>query len=310
MRLFLKYWFLAISVLFSGFITAQPAEYKLTADEYVEKYKEDAVKEMLLHGVPASITLAQGMLESGNGNSALAVYANNHFGIKCHAEWTGATFIQDDDATNECFRKYNSVLESYGDHSLFLKTRPRYSFLFDLQITDYKGWANGLKSAGYATDPNYAYRLIEIIEKHNLNDLDKMTMVPVEKKDNGKKVKNVPRVTSKTHLTVKLNNGRKYVIAREGDTYSKIAGEFDLGTNLIYKYNDRGLDDALKKGEIVYIQPKKKKSEKQKVHIVKSGETLHGISQKYGIKLKYLYKWNGFDANSSVKPGDSVKLRK
>lgn len=293
-----------------GALLAQPAEYKLTAEEYVSKYKEDAVKEMLLHGVPASITLAQGMLESGNGNSALAVYANNHFGIKCHAEWTGATYIQDDDASNECFRKYNSVLESFSDHSLFLKTRPRYAFLFDLQVSDYKGWANGLKTAGYATDPSYANRLIELIERHNLNELDKMTMVPVVKKENGKKAKDAPKVTSKTTLTVKLNNGRKYVIAREGDSYSRIAGEFDISVNMVYKFNDRGIDDVLKKGEMVYIQPKKKKAEKEKLHIVKGGETMHSISQKYGIKLKYLYKWNNFEPNREVKAGEKIKLRK
>lgn len=303
-------WFLGISLIEAGIVTAQPAEYKLTAEEYVVKYKEDAVKEMHLHGVPASITLAQGMLESGNGNSALAVYANNHFGIKCHAEWTGATYIQDDDASNECFRKYNTVLESYSDHSLFLKTRTRYAFLFDLQITDYKGWANGLRSAGYATDPGYATRLIEIIERHELNELDKMTMLPVVKKDNGKKVKDAPRVTSKSNLNVKLNNGRKYVIAREGDSFSRIAGEFDISVNLVYKYNDRGIDDILKKGEMVYIQPKKKRAEKEKIHVVKGGDTMHSISQKYGIKLKYLYRWNGFESNREVKTGEKIKLRR
>ncbi len=289
---------------------SQPAEYKLTPEEYVEKYKEDAVKEMLLHGVPASITLAQGMLESGNGNSALAVYANNHFGIKCHAEWTGATFIQDDDASNECFRKYNNALESFSDHSLFLKTRDRYAALFELQITDYKGWANGLRAAGYATDPGYGARLIDLIERHNLNELDKMSMVPTVKKEDTKKVKDTPKVTSKSHLVIKLNNGRKYVIAREGDSYSKIAGEFDISVNLLYKYNDQGIDDVLKKGDWVYIQPKKKSAEKAKVHEVKGGETMHFISQKYGIKLKYLYKWNNFEPNTAVKTGQKIKLRK
>lgn len=304
-----KPWLLVVSILGSALAFGQPAEYKLAPEEYVEKYKEDAVKEMLLHGVPASITLAQGMLESGNGNSALAVYANNHFGIKCHAEWTGATFIQDDDASNECFRKYNSVLESYSDHSQFLRTRDRYSFLFDLKVTDYKAWAKGLKSAGYATDPNYASRLIELIERYNLNALDQMTMVPVVKKEDTKKVKDAPKVTSKSNLVVKLNNGRKYVVAREGDSYSKIAGEYDISAGLLYKYNDQDLDEELKKGDLVYIQPKKKKSE-QKVHLVKNGESLHFISQKYGIKLKYLCKWNSFESNTAVKTGQKIKLRK
>ena len=289
---------------------AQPAEYKLTPEEYVEKYKEDAVKEMLLHGVPASITLAQGMLESGNGNSALAVYANNHFGIKCHAEWTGSTYIQDDDESNECFRKYNSALESYSDHSLFLKSRERYDFLFDLQVSDYKGWAQGLKASGYATDPFYANRLIEIIERHNLNDLDKMSMVPMSKKDDSKKISHSPKVGSKTSLSVKLNNERKFVIAREGDTYVKIAKELELSVKSLYKYNDRGMDDVLKKGDIVYIQPKKKRAQSEKVHVSRTGDTMHSISQKYCIRLKFLYKWNKMEPGTVIKPGQKIKLRK
>ncbi len=289
---------------------AQPAEYKLTPEEYVEKYKEDAVKEMLLHGVPASITLAQGMLESGNGNSALAVYANNHFGIKCHAEWTGSTYIQDDDESNECFRKYNSVLESYSDHSAFLISRERYDFLFDLQVSDYKGWAQGLKAAGYATDPFYANRLIEIIERHSLNELDKMSMVPVSKKDDPKKISHSPKVSSKSSLSVKLNNERKFVIAREGDTYVKIAKEMELSAKSLYKYNDRGMDDVLRKGDIVYIQPKKKRAQSEKVHVSKTGETMHSISQKYAIRLKFLYKWNKMEPGTVIKPGQKIKLRK
>ena len=310
MNIQLKAWLLTISLLGINLLFAQPAEYKLTPEEYVEKYKEDAVQEMLSHGVPASITLAQGMLESGNGNSALASYANNHFGIKCHGEWTGETYVMDDDENNECFRKYNSVLESYDDHSQFLKSRDRYAFLFDLQITDYKGWANGLKTAGYATDPAYAARLIELIERHQLHELDKMTMVPVVKKEDGKKVKDAPRLSSKKHLVVKLSNGRKYVVAREGESYSKIAGEFDISVNLLYKFNDRGIDDVLKKGDWVYIQPKKRSAAKEKFHVVKYGESMHSISQKYGIKLKFLYKWNNFEPNTGVKTGQKIKLKK
>lgn len=158
------YWLFLIAycLLPIAYCSAQPAEYKMTRPEYVEKYKDIAIKEMLENGIPASITLAQGLLESDAGNSALAMYANNHFGIKCHKDWKGDTYIQDDDAKDECFRKYQAAEESFDDHSEFLKTRGRYAFLFELRKTDYKGWADGLKEAGYATDPGYAGRLIKL----------------------------------------------------------------------------------------------------------------------------------------------------
>jgi flagellum-specific peptidoglycan hydrolase FlgJ len=143
---------------------------KMTPTEYISEYKEDAIKEMYLHKVPACITLAQGMLESGNGNSSLCRNANNHFGIKCHKGWSGKTFMMDDDTANECFRKYECALDSYSDHSQFLFSRSRYSKLFELPLTDYKGWCYGLKSAGYATDPKYPERLIELIEKYKLHE--------------------------------------------------------------------------------------------------------------------------------------------
>ena len=153
---------------------AQPAERRITREEYIEMYKDDAIREMLKSGVPASITLAQGILESGNGNSPLAVYAKNHFGVKCHKGWTGESMRLDDDEKNECFRKYETVYESFKDHSDFLVTRSRYAFLFDLKITDYKGWAKGLKKAGYATNPNYPSLLIDLIEKYELYNYDKV----------------------------------------------------------------------------------------------------------------------------------------
>ena len=158
----------------TAILRAQPAEKKNTPADYIAAYKDDAIREMQLFRVPASITLAQGMLESDNGNSALAVYANNHFGIKCHKEWTGDTYTQDDDTKDECFRKYTSAYDSYVDHSEFLKTRPRYSGLFELKITDYKGWANGLKAAGYATHGTYAEDLIAVIEQNKLYEFDRI----------------------------------------------------------------------------------------------------------------------------------------
>src|ERR1700752_4322875 len=166
------------ALLISGKVMAGPPKKEFSPGDYINIFYEDAVKEMIENGVPASITLAQGMLESGYGNSPLAVYANNHFGLKCHKEWEGATFNMDDDEKDECFRKYDDVMESYFDHSLFLKTRPRYSFLFNLSLTDYNGWARGLKDAGYATHPNYATDLIDIIIKYRLYELDRNGFIP------------------------------------------------------------------------------------------------------------------------------------
>jgi flagellum-specific peptidoglycan hydrolase FlgJ len=164
--------FLSIVLISKAY--AQPSGFAHSRMDYIEMYKEQAIREMLLNGIPASITLAQGMLESGNGNSPLATYANNHFGIKCHKDWNGFSFTLDDDASNECFRKYASVTDSYSDHSRFIRTRRWYAPLFQLKITDYKGWAYGLKKAGYATHPRYAEMLIEIIEENNLNEYDKL----------------------------------------------------------------------------------------------------------------------------------------
>lgn len=289
-------------------LLAQPSERKYTCADYVEKYKEDAVREMQMFHVPASITLAQGMLESDNGNSALAVYANNHFGIKCHKEWLGETYKQDDDDTNECFRKYPSVYDSYVDHSQFLKTRKRYAGLFELKITDYKGWAKGLKAAGYATDPKYADRLIEIIERYKLNQYDTEEGLPVfassPKTETGQTV-----VTTVSRRDVFLNNNVKYVVVKPGDSFMKIAKELDMGVWQLYKYNELGKGAKLTAGQMLYIQPKRNKAQEE-THTVKPGETMYAISQRYGVKVKQLYKLNGMSPGSQPKTGDVIKLRK
>ena len=208
-----RYIFLFFFIALSFLAIAQPAEYKLSPKEYIDRYKDDAIKEMLMHGVPASITLSQGMLESANGNSPLAVYANNHFGIKCHKGWTGLTFIQDDDAKNECFRKYASALESFSDHSAFLSGRSRYAFLFDLKKTDYRGWAKGLKKAGYATNPRYPELLIRLIERHNLSQYDKVKTMPSLKPEPEVLV-DKPRIKGRK---IMIHYRVKYVIVKEGD---------------------------------------------------------------------------------------------
>lgn len=285
------------------------------AQLYVQNFKEDAIKEMLLYNIPASIILAQGMLESGNGTSDLAVLANNHFGIKCHDEWKGPTFIKNDDTEDECFRKYPTVLDSYTDHSLFLKSRARYSQLFELNHTDYRAWAKGLKEAGYATDPEYTKRLLDLIETHELfkydladqsskkakSDLTKKQS-KITKNETTKKVYSAPPAPAaeketivtiekvKTHEILRLGIV-KYIIVRPSDTFENIAAETDKDLWQLYKFNDLSQYDKLVPGQKLYLQPKLRKA-KEHYHIVKMGETMKSISQFYGIKLRLLYKKN------------------
>lgn len=288
-------------------LQAQPAERRITRSEYIEKFKDVAIKEMHHSGVPASITLAQGILESGDGNSPLAMYAKNHFGIKCHAGWKGETFTMDDDAKNECFRKYNDVYESFKDHSEFLSSRSRYSSLFDLKITNYKGWANGLKKAGYATNPKYAQLLIDLIENHQLYKYDHYAKVPPRKANKTKTSENL--ASTKIRRLVKLHNNIKYVVVKEGDDVGSIANEFDMNTWQINKYNDLNKTDPIHSGDIIYLQPKRNKS-KSAFHVVKQGETMRSISQLYGVKLKKLYKKNHLVVGSQPRVGEKLFLKK
>jgi len=262
-------------------------------------------------GVPASITLAQGMLESDYGNSPLAKYANNHFGIKCHKGWEGPTFIQDDDERNECFRKYYQAYDSYKDHSEFLRTRDRYASLFELKTTDYKGWAKGLKQTGYATNPKYADLLIRIIEENELNKYDEVVKlkdtelaVTVDKVD---MKQDVPEVLSIRSVKVSSNN-IKYVIAAKGDSPASIAKKNEMGVWQILKYNDLDKSDPVMEGDIIYLQPKRNYASAD-LHIVKSGETLHSISQEQGVKIKRLLKMNDLSPNYTPKAGEKLKLR-
>ncbi len=285
-------------------LSAQPAEHKMTSIQYVESYKDEAIKEMLMYNIPASITLAQGMLESGNGNSDLAVYANNHFGIKCHKGWEGPTFTKDDDAKDECFRKYSSVLDSYTDHSNFLKTRSRYSGLFELKRTDYKGWAKGLKETGYATDPKYTQRLLEIIDTYKLYQYDKVDELP-----------NITVSADKPHHPETMETREilrfrfiKYIIVKPGDSFYKIAVDTDKDLWQLYKFNDLEPDAKLIAGQKLYLQPKRNKA-KEPFHTVKKGETMKSISQLHGIKLKKLYKKNNMKPSEEPKVGDQLYMR-
>ncbi len=298
----------ALSILsFTFFITsvfAQPAEQKMTPTQYIDNFKDEAIKEMLMYNIPASITLAQGMLESGNGNSDLAVYANNHFGIKCHQEWNGPTFIKDDDAKDECFRKYSSVLDSYTDHSNFLKSRTRYAELFELQRTDYKGWAKGLKTTGYATDPKYTQRILELIDTYKLYQYDQIDGLPkisITANKTPHPATLEPREILRFHFI-------KYVIVKPGDTFYKIAVDTDKDLWQLYKFNDLEADSKLIVGQKLYLQPKRNRA-KEPFHKVKKGETMKSISQLHGIKLKKLYKKNNLKVGEEPKVGDILNLR-
>jgi len=279
---------------------------------YIETYAELAIKEMQKHGIPASITLAQGLLESNNGTSELTLTANNHFGIKCHTTWTGRRFYYDDDDLNECFRAYRNAKESYEDHSVFLMTRPRYEFLFDLDTKDYKAWARGLKIAGYATNPNYANMLIKIIEDNELQRLDKKISAAQAKRgriDIASKKVEWPTQTLAAQISVR--NRIKFVVAGPDDSVEKLTKEYDKLRWEIRKYNELPRKSQLTEGQIVYLQPKRKHAARGfDFHYVTPGESMYSISQQYGIKVKYLYKLNGLPPGAPVEPGDQIWLRK
>jgi LysM repeat protein len=290
-----------------------------TISDYISQYKDIAMAEMRAHGIPASIKLGQGILESGFGNSLLAVHANNHFGIKCHG-WPGRTFYKDDDKAQECFRAYDDPVQSFYDHSQFLTSRPRYASLFNLDLTDYKGWARGLRQAGYATNPQYPDLLIRVIEQNKLYEFDQMVVNGRFVATNtvpsiGPVVVNTPSQANSEGLTamgarreVELNNSIKYVIARQGDTPESLAKELGLWKWEIQRYNDLGREDKLKPGQIVYLQPKRRNA-RQGWHVVGEGESLYDISQQHGVKLSMLLKRNSLQPGVSIEPGTRLKLK-
>lgn len=280
---------------------------ELTATQrYIKKYREMAMEEMKLSGVPASITLAQGILESGNGNSYLAAKGNNHFGIKCRGDWTGEKIYFDDDEANECFRKYASVAESYRDHSEFLKVNTRYAFLFDLPSTDYKSWAKGLKDAGYATRSNYSELLIDLIEKHELYNYDSKEMLAELKNQNeSKENKSAAKPTKKSSF--KYNN-LSAVKASEGQSYQQIADEYGIDLKTLLDYNDLDENTKLQDGQIVYLKPKKSKA-KDSYHIVREQDRLYTIAQDYGVKLDALYEYNMLKAGEEPAVGEIIYLK-
>ena len=277
-------------------IQAQPRNKQY--EGYIKKYRELAVEEMKKYHIPASITLAQGLLESGAGKSELARKSNNHFGIKCGGDWRGKTVSHDDDARGECFRAYKHPKDSYEDHSKFLVGRPRYASLFKLKITDYKGWARGLKKAGYATNPRYADQLIGIIELYELYKYDEKNYLKWLKKN------------PNPHQTY-IANDLLYIVVRAGDSWKSISQEFDISQKKLRKYNDLYKGYALQVGDILYLEQKNKRADEDHiVHVLRAGESMYSIAQKYGIRLKNLYKLNKMhEDDPTPEVGTILRLR-
>lgn len=305
---------LAVLLCLPAWAAGQNARYQ----RYIETYKDMAVEQMLLHGVPASITLAQGLLESGAGSSTLAVKANNHFGIKCGGTWSGPYMLRDDDERNEKFRVYESPRQSYEDHSLFLKSRPRYAGLFALRRTDYKGWARGLKQAGYATNPRYADNLIALIETYGLDRYDHVKRMPARGNDAALNATSILPSQAASggrgdELRIRRCNGNYYVVARAGDTFASLAREMGVSERRLRKYNEMGRRQQLQAGDVVFMEKKRKKaaaSLKGRYHTVAAGESMHSIAQTYAVRMKTLYELNGLDARRAVRVGDRLLLRK
>lgn len=270
-------------------------------EAYIKQYQHYAVHEMKRHGIPASITLAQGLLESAAGTSRLARQGKNHFGIKTGSDWKGRYMLVDDDAPNERFRVYRSVKDSYEDHSRFLVDRPRYAALFRLSQRDYKGWAHGLKKAGYATNPRYASLLIDLIERYDLTRFD-------GKRSKHRQEKEDPFAGH----PVRRCNKSYYVIAQPGDTYRSIAEMADKSERKIRRYNEVDKHRPLEAGDIVYLEEKRSKADKSfkhRYHVVSAGESLHSIAQRYGIRIKTLFKNNRSATERPIAVGDSLRIR-
>ena len=281
-----------------------------TREEYIRKYQSLAIGEMKRSGIPASIKMAQACLESADGRSELARKSNNHFGIKCRSDWTGGKVYYDDDYKGECFRKYNSVEDSYRDHSNFLMSNPRYASLFKLKLTDYKGWAQGLKKAGYATASNYDRTLIDIIERYKLYNLDYgMT-------NNRNSIFGQRRIRGGSntiilnpHPVIKIN-GIEAVAAKNEDSYKIIAYEFGLKNRAVYRFNDQKKGYKPQPNEVVYINSKNRRAPKNlTMHRAEVGETMHYISQMYGLQLRPLLKRNNMKKNEQPIPGQIIQLR-
>ena len=305
-KLCVKLLFALLFTLTSCFPIFSQKRYKVYED-YIDRYSPIAVDHMRKYNIPASITLAQGLLESGAGQSELTKRSNNHFGIKCHRDWKGGRVYAKDDTPNDCFRKYSRAEHSFEDHSQFLIKGVRYKPLFALSPTDFKGWARGLQKSGYATDRAYANKLIKLIEDYELYRFDtgKYRRSRVASSSSGESSSS----STWKHQPYKTH-GLVYVLAVEGDTYEGIAAEFNFKTKDLLKYNEVPQGFPLNEGDIVYFENKKSRADKPYFeHLVQIGESMHSISQKYGLKVKNLYKMNRKDYEYVPEEGDVLKLR-
>ncbi len=299
-------------LLFLLLLPLPTAAQKPLYERYVEKYAPVAVDQMQRYGVPASITLAQGLLESAAGTSRLATQGNNHFGIKCGGTWKGRYMLMTDDAPNEKFRVYRNAKESYEDHSTFLRNGRRYASLFSLSITDYKGWAHGLKRAGYATNPRYAYLLIDLIETYRLTRFDKKSH---ESRHDRKEREKKERIQQQmAAIEVRRCNGQFYILAKAGDTYASLSKMTGIREKKLRAYNDAEDGMEPQAGLPVFLGKKARKAMKVKgagrYHVMEAGESLYTISQRYGIRLANLCKMNPLPSpDYHFKAGDSVRVR-
>jgi len=303
-------------ILLFGFTLGYAQKGQMIREEYIQKFYPLAISEMERSGIPASITLAQGCWESQNGNSELATDGNNHFGIKCKKEWTGKKIYHDDDARHECFRKYAHAEASYEDHSNFLMAGSRYSSLFQLDPKDYAGWARGLKQAGYATDPIYAERLIKIIEDYKLYVYDEYgdnrqlaTINQVPDKEESTIIRPVLK-PNKVKRKIERRNGLRTFVVGEGDSYESITRELKLKDWELYTYNDFAKGRQPRENEILYLEKKYKKADRNhRKYIAEDGDTMHFISQRYGLRLKPLLRKNRMSRGDEPITGQVVYLR-
>jgi hypothetical protein len=304
-----------LSVVLGFMIFFASYSQKLSRSEYIRKYQLLAISEMGRSGIPASIKMAQACLESQDGNSTMARESNNHFGIKCRGDWSGKKTFYDDDEKNECFRKYETVEDSYIDHTNFLISTPRYTSLFQLSPTDYVSWARGLKKAGYATDPGYDRKVIEIIEEFQLWQLDrKITfdeMALLDQQHMGTAFNKSLLINPYSSRKITLHNGIKTALVREGDTFEILAQEFGLKEWELSRFNDFPEGYHPMPGEIIYLQNKKGRAHgMNKLHVVKEGESMHYISQLFGIRLTAMYRLNHLSYGEPIHVGQVLKLQR
>lgn len=318
--------FLTFLLLLSTVFTSQ-AQNEQVIKDYIETYRDIAIEEMQRTGIPASIKLAQGIHETTAGTSDLVRRSNNHFGIKCKSNWSGESVKHTDDAPNECFRKYGDPVQSYRDHSDFLKGSKRYASLFTLDPLDYAGWAHGLKKAGYATNPKYPQLIIKLVEKYSLQDYTLIAMGKMEPKESmlashnpasvpgdepgfmaansivqvAKPVKNYPAGEFRI-------NDTKVIYASAGTSFLAIAQQYNVSLKRIFEFNELPEAEMLAEDQLIFLQ-RKRKSGTDDTHTVRPGETLQNIAREQGIRLESLLEYNHLQAHMQPAEGELLYLR-